>query len=233
MIKDRSFNVSFLISFTWHVLVILAVTIIVAPTIEKVHQYQEVNFLGPILEKTAFDLMAGGARRPAEISYRYSPLVVDRFSLDVRGPQKVLVDKTFPVFIEERFYFSLKGYFAETKTVPKDFFGEETAGYVKPEKADFAFIEGPAASRKILHRPSPPKLSRDVYRGAGDFTVKLKFYLSGEGMVERAEPVVSSGYPEADLACIRYLKSWQFAPVSMMKADKMQTGEVSITLKME
>jgi len=57
MFKDRSFNLALAISLAGHLFLILAVTIVILPVEMDSAVYSPVSFLGPILEKTAFDIL--------------------------------------------------------------------------------------------------------------------------------------------------------------------------------
>ena len=81
MFRDRAFNLSILISAVWHLFWVSAVTVIVTPTVQPSDFYQEVDFLGPILEKTAFELMVDNVKPQAETLYARSTLLINNIYL--------------------------------------------------------------------------------------------------------------------------------------------------------
>jgi len=44
--------------------------------------------------------------------------------------------------------------------------------------------------------------------------IEIKFWVSPDGLVEHAEPLISCGYPEIDLLMVRYLDKWRFQPLA-------------------
>ncbi|MCM8782233.1 MAG: hypothetical protein NC828_04215, partial [Candidatus Omnitrophica bacterium] len=57
MFRDRDFSIAFLISLSWHLFIMFFVTIVVLPVNFPMLKASTISFLGPILEKTAFEIM--------------------------------------------------------------------------------------------------------------------------------------------------------------------------------
>ena len=97
MFRDRIFNLSILFSCAWHLCWISVIGVVVTPSVQPSDFYQEVNFLGPILEKTAFDLMVEGAKPQAETLYARSTLFIDNIYLKPKGPE-LFMDKEYILY---------------------------------------------------------------------------------------------------------------------------------------
>ena len=88
MFRDRIFRISFLFSSAWHLFWILAVSIVIAPNVQPGDIYQEVDFLGPILEKTAFDIMTEKVTPHAETHYARTAMFAEGVFLKPKGPER-------------------------------------------------------------------------------------------------------------------------------------------------
>lgn len=212
--RDRVFNVSFLFSFLWHLFWIFAICIVITPTVQPSNLYQEVDFLGPILEKTAFDLMVEGVKPQTETLYARSTLFADGACLKPRGPRRKVLRMLIPGAINKKTPLSVRDYLEEAKEIPGYFTEDIKAAYVKSRSRAWAFlIEGPAAEREIIFKPKPLTVPHGLYGDRDEYIIRLKFFVSDNGLVYEVEPVISSGYPEVDLRAIRYLKGWRFSPL--------------------
>jgi len=233
MFKDKRFNLSILFSTLWHLLWISLIAIIVTPTVQPSNGYQEVDFLGPILEKTAFDLMVEEITPRAETLYAKSDSFTNAIYLKPRGPEREVLQTSIPDSALDPFRFILHDYFAGVKEVPvfvtHDF---ESKFQISPENRDnTAFVEGPAAAREVISKPEPVKLPRGLYGDTEEYRVRLKFFIFHNGIPYAVEPIVSSGYPEIDIQAIRFLKGWRFSPVSVIENDRSEWGIVDIRVK--
>ncbi|MBL7156926.1 MAG: energy transducer TonB [Candidatus Omnitrophica bacterium] len=184
--------------------------------------------MGPILEKTAFDLMVEGAKPQAETLYARSTLFIDNIYLKPKGPERKVLKEFVGDAVLDRFVFVLSDYVKNKKEIP--LYAEEdmriadfrTGGGISPA------IEGPASEREIIFSPEELTVPRGLYDDTEGYVVKLKFFLSNNGIVREIEPVASSGYPEIDLRAIEFLKKWRFSPLSMVEKDKSIWGIVTI-----
>ncbi|MCX5715797.1 MAG: hypothetical protein NTV07_02840 [Candidatus Omnitrophica bacterium] len=234
MFKNKTFKLAFLISVSWHLAIMFFVTIIVVPVTFKKARTYTVSFLGPILEKTAFDMMLHKGL-PAKDSALYGqPLHFDE-GKTASAAADLLVKKAEP------FAFGDGGVsgagnismLEESKVFPafqhtEDIIAEEE----KPSPDNFK-IEGPAAKREMLFAPKAPVVSRRIDQQQESFMVKLKMKIATSGSVKEAGLLVSSGYPDIDLAAINYCKKFQFAAVNAAAGTgaEAEWNTVSVRLK--
>ncbi|MFH1594330.1 MAG: energy transducer TonB [Candidatus Omnitrophota bacterium] len=230
MFKDRTFNLSILFSVCWHLFWIVLIGIIVTPAVQTSDVYQEVVFLGPILEKTAFDLMVEGVKPQAETLYSRTAVYLDRIYLKPEGPSRKVSKEFIPDAILNRFSFSLRDYFKDKKDTPL-YFAEDIriARFDElSEREEPASVQGPAKEREIIFKPDGPTVPRGLYSDVDTYTVRLKFFISNNGIVYDVEPVVSSGSPGIDLEALRFLKRWRFSPDNLENKDKSAWGVVTV-----
>lgn len=227
MIKDRNLNIAILFSMAWHLLWMSLIGVVVTPTVEPSDIYQEVDFLGPILEKTAFDLMVESAIPHGETLYARETLFLDGAHLRPPGPKRKIMRE----FTQERIFdklASLKELLRDTKEVPT--YITENPGLARLKRKTRSAgvsIEGPAMDREVIFKPGPLTVPRGLYGDREEYAVTLKFVVSGNGIVYDLKPVVSSGYPEIDLHAIRFLKRWRFSPESIVEKDKSQVWGIT------
>lgn len=232
MFSNKIFSISILFSLIWHVFWIFAVGIAAAPTVESSDLYQEVSFLGPILEKTAFDIMAEGGIPHSETVYTSSSTLVTNAYLRVAGPARRVKKEVMPENVLDRFFVVLRGYFSNKKEVPSYVAESAEMRYSKKRKTKaISFIDGPAKQRELISKPEPASVPRGVYSNEKAHIVKLKFFVSKDGIVRDIEPVVSSGYPEIDLLAVKSLKKWRFSPTNVKQKHKPIWGVTSIRIE--
>lgn len=232
MFRDKTFNLSILFSSIWHLFCISSIGIIVTPSIQPSNFYQEVDFLGPILEKTAFDLMVEEVTPQAETRYVKTSLFLNDIYLKPKGPERKVLKEFTPESMRDRFTFSLREFIKDTKEIPLYFAEDIRVAYEETDnKKSPAFIEGPAGKREIIFKPASLTVPRSLYGGREEYIVKLKFFMSNDGVVHDIEPIVSSGYPEIDLKAIRFLRKWRFSPLSLAENDKSAWGIVKVRIE--
>lgn len=237
MFRDKAFNLSILFSSIWHLCWISFIGITITPDIQPGNFHQEVSFLGPILEKTAFDLMVEGAKPRAETLYAKSTLSDAKSTLFVgdvylkpKGPQRKILKEFIFDDLRERFSFSLRDYIKDTKEIPLYLAEEIMVSYkAQPErKLATTLVEGPAREREIIFKPLSLTVPPGLYGDREEHIVKLKFFVSNNGVVHDVEPVISSGYLEIDLQATKFLKRWRFSPLSSVEKDKSTWGIVPV-----
>jgi TonB family protein len=177
--------------------------------------------------------MVEEATPQAETLYAKSALFLDRIYLKPKGPRRKVLKKSAAAGgLFHRFAF-LKGFTKEAKEMPLYVTEDIRPAYgrVKREKAPLS-LEGPAGKREIIFKPAPPTVPRGLYGEAKEYRVRLKFFVSNDGMVYDLKPIVSSGYPDIDLRTIRFLKRWRFSPLSVVEKEKGAAwGTVTVRLE--
>jgi len=232
MFKDRNFNLAVLFSGAWHLFWIFAITIVITPTVQPGNMYQEIDFLGPILEKTAFDLMAEEGKPQAETLYARSAVFVDKIYLKPQGPRRKVLKESAPDAVLDKFIFRLGDFVKDAKDVPLYFASEirmREKETVKPGAV--SLIEGPAKTREIIYSPAPPKIPLGLYGDMEKISVSIKFFIADNGVVYHAEPVLSSGFPEVDLQAIRFIKRWRFSPLRFGGEKEDVWGVIRVEIK--
>lgn len=231
MFKNRYFNISFLFSAAWHLFWLSVVYIVITPTVRLQDDFTDINFLGPILEKTAFEIMAEDSTPRTEILYPMSAIIDSETYLDIKGPERLLKKDIFLGDGKTEALFREESYLTE-KVNPAYFMDGRSIFYYVEEKILNRFIEGPARNRAVLFKPQFSLVSKLSYGDEENLMTKLRFTLSKEGNVELVEPVVSSGYPRIDLECIKYIKQWKFSPKAEVGQEK-EWGIITLNIRLE
>lgn len=235
MFKDRSFKISFFFSAAMHLVCLSAVCIVTVPAarFNNTNSQTEINFLGPILEKTAFEIMAEDFTPCAETYYTANrDFMNEDIDAGVKKPERI-VGKDMP---RDK---ALAGREPPEKgniAVEKDIRGRAIDGrnifYHVTDKASNRLIEGPAKKRTVLFRPDFPRICKQAFVDEKNFTAKFKFVLSDSGTVEMVEPIVSCGYPAIDMKCVKNLKEWKFSP-RQVKTGEKDWGEITLFIGLE
>lgn len=227
MFANRAFNIALMISFTWHVLCMSLVNIVVLPGKYKMRDLTSVSFLGPILEETALNIMLANKPEAVITTYQYSlrdvPNYVDKEDAALRDKIREEAERYVADNAEDRLGSALNPHFKEKKEMPN--FVKRTARPNRQPKPSSA-IDGTAAGREIIYKPKIPKLPSRIDAGT-PFTMELEFWISAQGEVKKIVPVVSSGNPEVDLLGIRYMKAWKFAPTTEALQEE-QNGKIKL-----
>lgn len=234
MFRDKTFNLAFLISLSWHLFCMFCITIVILPANFPIAKASSVSFLGPILEKTAFELMLERKIPTRRTSYR-EPMYFDGTFLtkDEKGIDKLKFDNYFLTGKREEIKPNAKDLFGDFKFTPSFSQGTLNKPSAKGPRleggGDGLFIEGPLAKREILFKPELPVLAKRIEPGQESFVVELKFKVSSKGSVDEVLLLASSGYPDVDMAAIGYIKGFQFSPLS--RQDTPLWDKIRLTLK--
>ena|GEM_PF-1220202 len=228
---DRIFNLSIIFSTVWHLFWICAIGIVVTPSVQPTGVHQEIGFLGPILEKTAFDLLTENAKPQAETLYASSALFHDKAYLRPEGPARKVRKESLPEALPDKFVFYLREHVNDMREIPP-YLAYAVGGkrYTSDNKGAFE-PEGPAAERAVIFKPDFPAVPAGLYGDCEKYTVKLKFFLSDKGLVYDVMPVVSSGFPEVDMEAMKFLRRWRFSPSDVRKKHESGWGILAITVE--
>ncbi|MDP8298445.1 MAG: hypothetical protein P9L88_00865, partial [Candidatus Tantalella remota] len=172
---SRNFNIALIASVALHIFWMSAVVIINPAAMEKVKPYTSVNFLGPLLNKTAFDIMLEGIDPVISTTYAHVPIQTSHNYLRAEAPKRRLPAEELSrhnVAVSDRF---LAYFLAADKSIPDFLFQTR-------EFSDAGYrLSGDKKDRKIIYRPTPPVLIPGMY-GFGDVLhIKVRSLVSREG----------------------------------------------------
>jgi len=221
MFSDRAFNIALAVSFTWHIICVLTVNVVVLPGRYNTRDLTSVSFLGPILEKTALEIMLTGKPSAVTTTYQRGPGYTHSIELKKDIPSGNTVKRHINDDAEENMERALGRVFSRDKEAPEV---TGKSGARRPYFGDAGEIGGDLSRRAVIYRPEKPKIP--VWAAAdAPFKLELEFIVSPQGEVAQVSPAVSSGSPEVDLLAIRYLKRWKFAPFD--GSGEGQKGSIS------
>jgi len=238
MFRDKPFNKAFLISVAWHLFIMFGVTIVVLPVNFQLGKTSTVSFLGPILEKTAFEIMLNQKARPRKAQYRHSMHFDESFLIAAKNELEDLkIGTLFLSNKRRKLKVSARDILGSYKFTPS-FFHAGAQGTEKKKAAssqelsrqDF-IIKGPLADREILFRPSQPNISTMIDYDRDSFKVEVRLKVLADGTVEEVSLLASSGYPDVDLEAINYMKGFKFSPVDRDKEKNSESSRVRLNIR--
>lgn len=212
MSRKSEFKISLMISIAFHLVCLFGITVVILPKSLPVAKTSTIAFLGPLFEKTAFDLMVEQANSLLETDYTTPPLEGGFSGI----AEEVILDKmeytSFDIIKKVGVNRSrIRNVLLGHKMIPEYGFADEGELWQSDEKEDF-FISGPAGNLEIISKPDCPQIQiSDTEVEYGPYLVELDFVVNSMGGVSEIVPRISSGYPEIDIIAIRYLKKFQFA----------------------
>jgi hypothetical protein len=201
---ERNLRIALGISLGVHIFAMSAVMIVAPENIGRKKGYTRVDFLGPILEKTAFDIMLESANPVVKTSYSWGPIPFKSIYLKASFPGKITVAHGFPQHLEKSMDSTILDALTGYKAVP-DFYLD-----LKEESLKQGDLR--TGKRKIIYAPEPPFFVKGLYGDDETILVKVRALVSPEGNVKKTEPVTTTGYPQLDILAIKFVRSWIFEP---------------------
>lgn len=197
------------LSFLAHLAMFLIFQVRVEFSYQRVlRQPYRISFLGAILDDGAFRVVSLGgikSERTAKIwvpMKSLTPLSIDseqRNSL----PENIL-NVANPGLFEWKSMENIHG--------KRVYVSSRDSELVFMDRLDSSFItlEGDVKKRAVLWRPRLLEYLESNGRLLPYFNMSFRFHVSIEGIVDYAEPILSSGEPELDVLGMSYLRQWRF-----------------------
>ena len=179
-----------------------------SPELEKGKVYTRVEFLGPILGKTAFDLVHETTGSPHRFAYSEIPGTSFREETDLRLEKKffsLTEEKNLP---EPDLKKTTRPFLRASKLLPQ--FMLDTPGLGAAMSTDRSTVFKEKSDRIVLYRPEPPTVYKNMYGDNRIYALKVNALISREGRIRLMEPITTTGYPEVDVMGLKYLKGWLF-----------------------
>ncbi len=216
---SRDLRLALMISLGVHLTFFSVVTIVNPAAFIKITPYTKIQFLGPLLKKTVFDIMLESANPQSKINYSQLPQELFANSLKVTSPGRRAIEEAANVIFSDTEYESMiEEHLVDIKTVP-DFLR-----LPEPVLKGAGFTKN---TRKVIYRPEAPLVSSDLYKGTSAFRVTFRILVSPEGSVKSAGYITTSGDPQIDILAKKYVSGWIFEPRRDDKAeDEWQEKEV-------
>lgn len=211
MLISRTLRTALLVSVGVHLAGMSAVTIIAPEGFGRMQPFTQVDFLGPILEKTAFDIMIEGA--DPVFSARYGDDVDEDMTsvyLKVETPKRDFPGPRFPGYFDIVPGRGILDFLSGTKTMPDILLSSHVSGPGSPGQV--VSRRKAAFSRKVVHRPAQPLVMRGLYGNETGYFIKVRALADRQGKVKLVEPLTTTGYPGLDLEAAEYVKTWLFEP---------------------
>ena len=239
MTQSRYMSIAIIVSVVWHLFWLFGITIVDNRygAVEKTEA--KISFLGPLLDKTFFEMMIVRQQSHyAELKKDfYIPNTFSTKELRLKRPEKGPSRQMHAININKEVRRSIREIISGMKARP---FYDFTPYEEMPKVSERSYeIAGPAQGRALVFVPAKPlveKMAESGKVGREKFTTEVRFFVSSDGKVVMAEPMVSCGYPDVDIIAVRFVKNWVFSPALGADEpinDRSVWGQVKITLGQE
>ncbi len=209
MVINRTLRIALLLSVGVHVAGMSAVSIITPTGLDRIKSFTQVDFLGPILEKTAFDIMIENVDPVFSTSYGDAFENITNAYLKVATPKRKFSGERYSAYLEVVTGRGVFDFLSGTKTIP-DFLLSPAMAY--PIRINGGRRESGKTGREVVHKPMQPLILRGLYGDESGYAIKLKVLTDEGGSVRLVDPLTTTGYPQLDLKAAEYVKTWIFAP---------------------
>ncbi len=207
-----------------HIFCMSVVAITSPPAREKMRSYSRVAFLGPLLRKTAFDIMLENANPVVRTTYRH--MMSDSWSgyLRAAAPERhmSLTDKFSNYFTNNGLDSVVIGFLYDDKSTPDFLLTVERKISLRRHGLD-------ERQRGTVYKPEAPVLAPGLYGEDDVFHIRVRAMVSGEGIVKRVEPITTTGYPGLDFMASKFVSGWIFE--EREGAEKDEWEEIEVVLK--
>ena len=227
----KPFTIAIIVSVAWHLFLGTAFSVVITPAdLGSKASYSKINFLGPLLLED-IGIKSNIAIRPGYVKPTSARKVdlSEKFYAKIERPKKQSSSKRLDDVAIRKTTKASSGIVSLYDKALAPFFYRELQEY-QPQVFD---VMGQVAGRKVVYKPEMPQPVKWPSKTAQDldidsFDMMFRFTVSPSGDVESVEKIYSSGYPEVDIIGIRYIKMWQFEPVS---DSKPQMGMIRIKFR--
>lgn len=210
---SRNLRIALVVSIAIHIAAMSAVKIITPEGMERIKPFTQVDFLGPILRKTAFDIMIENVTPLMKTDYSGEGRNLATSYLKVNAPR--IEPRVFgAASYGEMFANPGSGWLLPAdKTVPSFLLDNPLYGML-PDSTALLQSKGTGFSRDVVYKPEPPLLLKGLYGQQEAFSMKVRIMVDEAGTVKLVEPLTTTGFPQIDIAVAKYVKKWMFAPKS-------------------
>lgn len=209
MTMSRALVLALMISLGVHIIVMSAMNIVAYEGPGRNKPYTRVDFLGPILGKTAFEMTLAHVPSRSGAVTGNEALGPEAEALKVRYSGKPGAAQEARSAQEQAMDTEIKGFLAGEKVTPEH----------RRQPARGAYAAAPAAGavqagavRKVVYRPEAPVFMKDLYGDKRSFRVKVRVLVNGDGNVMRTEPLTTTGYSQLDMTAAKYIERWVYEP---------------------
>jgi len=217
---SRNLRIALIASLSLHVFLMSAVVIVTPGGPERKKPYTRVNFLGPILKKTAFDIMLESANPIMVTTYNRLGFDAGSMHLKVEPPARKSPEYSFS-FKGNLVSMDMLDFLSGTKAIP---------GFSYDFRENF--IDRMLKSnnkRGVVYKPDAPVIMSELYGNKESYPVKVRAFVASDGNVLKTEPVTTTGYPQLDIIAAKFVESWIFEPGPDASDNEPVVVEVILT----
>lgn len=212
--KGTNIAAALILSVLAHFFFMTFVTVVAPEDFFKTEPFTRVTFLGPILEKTAFDIMVAGE---GGVSGGREALVPEGFLNPDLHQALSEKDDAIParyISVGTEVLRRVDKYLVPEKLAPRFYSRGQYSGTAPEGQSGPERLADQYGGRKVLFRPPTPLVAVDGIAVKKYFTVKLSAAVTVSGDVIDVSVARTSGYLFADSEAMKYLRAWKFQSVN-------------------
>ncbi|MFH1878124.1 MAG: energy transducer TonB [Candidatus Omnitrophota bacterium] len=208
----RNLRIALLLSLSLHVFFMSAIGLVTPGSLKRDASFTRIDFLGPILSKTAFDIMLENITNPLETLYgNTSDPEKDSFleiPMEKVEPEVPRFPENFEKKVESQIIAGLTGF----KAVPGIFLDTAQNNSSKNPRFSAPGLKNDENSRKVIYRPEMPSFPGGMYGEKAVYKVRTRILVDKSGTVKSVELLTKTGYPNLDILVTEYIRRWIFEP---------------------
>ncbi|MBF0215644.1 MAG: hypothetical protein HQL30_01470 [Candidatus Omnitrophica bacterium] len=181
---------------------------IINPSLKtEIRPFTKVSYLGPLLNKTAFDIMLESKAQIFKTQYNYlenAPAEV--LDLKARSPER-RVQEEIKTDLDPGNSEVINDFLSGNKIIP--YFMLDSPAPKVDNNIPGAFVYKPedlGAVKDLISNETIPK-------------IRVKVLVAADGKIKNSEPMTTTGNPELDHVILRYVNNWVFEPSQAGKDD--------------
>ena len=223
LFQNKSFVTALGLSVLWHAFWFFSLTISVNPSKKIVKNRPKIVSLGPVLDDKIFRTLIENKPELSTTFYRRLSDFSSPVEIQTKTAERYTPGSVVSLPFGKKSWNRVRGLIGGSKVSPE----HEFISKIKIGFTDEALgVEGELKNRPVLSRPGEPIFPIGMDPGLKNSEVTIEFTVDISGMVGEAHVASSSGSPDLDLLWVRYLRQWQFAPLTADQSVSNQKGTI-------
>lgn len=223
LFQNKTFMTALGLSILWHAFWFFSLTISVNPNKKIIKSRPKIVSLGPVLDDKIFRTLIENKPELSTTFYRRLADFSSPVEIQTKTAERYTPGSVVSLPFGKKSWNRVRGLIAGSKVSPEhEFISKINIGFADEASG----IDGELKNRPVLSKAGEPTFPIDMDPAFKNSEVTIEFTVDISGMVSEAQVISSSGSPNIDLLWVRYLRHWQFAPLSADQSVSDQKGTV-------